>query len=61
MARPKLNAGKETVRVHFVADEEWVERLDRWSERRGLNRSEAIRALLDEVEPAKRPRRAARG
>ena len=59
LSRPKLDEKSETIRIQMIATKAWATRLDQYAKKHLMNRSEAIRAIIDEAlrvrrsEPAK--------
>jgi len=59
LSRPKLDEKSETIRIQMIATKAWATRLDQYAKEHLMNRSEAIRAIIDEAlrvprsEPAK--------
>ena len=49
MGRRKLDEKSETIRIQMVATRAWTSRVDQYAKKHKMSRSEAIRAIVEEV------------
>jgi hypothetical protein len=49
MAKARLDPNSESFHMHMIVTQAWVARVSAYAKRHGINRSQAIRLLIDEA------------